>query len=561
MRASVYLVITTAILLALAVGCAPAAPTAAPTKPSSPAAATAAPKAPAAATAAPAAATKPAAAATATPAAKVKRGGTLRVGYDSEWAPNLDPHVLNVQAFGYEMVYDTLVRTSIDAKTGARTLKPGLAESWQQPDAKTIVMKLRKDVVFQDGSKFDATVAKWNLDRMLTYAKSAAKEDVAVIGSVDVVDDSTIRINLKAAPSGLLYRISDGGRRAWIISKAAIDKDGDEALTRRMVGSGPMQFVDWITGDRINLKKWDKSWEKGLDGQPLPYLDAAVLRVMRDETVALTDMRTGNLDIFIAVQPRNYQSVRSDPNLDLVEYTWGGDMNYLIFNMSKPPFGDNQKLRQAALYSIDREAIAKGVSLGVGRPAYYYWAPGDLGYDETLPKYSYDVNKAKQLMKDAGFPNGLDVTNDFFTEQGQRTAEAMKQYLDAVGIRTALTMSDRTAFVSKLQSGNFAMATSARQWGEFDPESYSFRITSTGISNFAHWNNADLDKCMEEGRSIADDTKRAEIYKRCQKIIFEDGAYDQVWYQPYASAISKKVKGWEPHFYSKVKIRDIWLDK
>jgi peptide/nickel transport system substrate-binding protein len=156
---------------------------------------------PAATKPAAAATNAPAAAATAVPVAKVKRGGTLRAAVTSEWAPNLDPHSFTGNPFGYELVYDRLVRTDIEAKTGARTIKPGLAESWEQANPKTIVMKLRKDVVFQDGSKFNAGVSKWNLDRMRTWAKSAAKTDVAVIDSLDAIDEYTIRINLKGAPA------------------------------------------------------------------------------------------------------------------------------------------------------------------------------------------------------------------------------------------------------------------------------------------------------------------------------------------------------------------------
>ena len=156
--------VRTALVLLLTLGviasCAsPAAPTAAPTKPAG--AATAAPAAAASPAVAPttapgAVATKPAAAATApAPAAKVKRGGTLRAGYYNDWSPTLDPHSLTANPFGFELVYDTLVRTSMDIKTGDRTNNAGLAETWDQKDPKTIQMKLRKGVTFHDGSPLE----------------------------------------------------------------------------------------------------------------------------------------------------------------------------------------------------------------------------------------------------------------------------------------------------------------------------------------------------------------------------------------------------------------------
>jgi peptide/nickel transport system substrate-binding protein len=561
MRKTFCLALTVLVVLSFLLACAQPTPTAAPTKPAAPAAATTAPVAP---TTAPAAvATKPVAAApTAIPVAKIKRGGTLRGAYSNEWAPNLDPHAITGNPFGFELVYDTLVRTSIEPKTGARTNKPGLAETWEQPDQKTIVMKLRKNVVFQDGSKFDASVAKWNIDRMRTYAKSAAKTDVAVIDSVDVVDDYTIKINLKGAPAGILYRLGDSlTQRAWIAPKAAIDKDGDEALTRRMIGSGPMTFVEWLTGDRITLKKWDKYWENGEDGQPLPYLDGVVMRVIVDEAVRVTEIRTGNLDVTANVEPRNHTVIRSDPKLELIEYPWIGLVNYIIFNVEKEPFKD-LKMRQAALYAIDREAIAKGAGQGVGKPTYYYWGPGDLGYDETLPRYTYDVTKAKQLIQETAYKSGVDVVNEFFQNDPMvRTAQALKQAWDPLGIRTTLNMQERTAFVSKTQNGNFQVANSLRQWGESDPEAYSYRLDSSGAFNFAQFKNADMDKCMAEGRNTAEDAKRAEIYKRCQKIVFEQAPYDQVWFSPNTLVLNKAVKGWEPSHFVNIIMRKVWLDR
>jgi peptide/nickel transport system substrate-binding protein len=546
MRRNICVIITVLVVLSFLLACAQPVPTVA-----------------SVATTAPAAATQAqAAASTAAPVAKIKRGGTLRIGYNEEWAPNLDPHQITSPPYGFEMLYDTLTRVSLDVKTGKRTLKPGLAESWDQQSPKILIMKLRKDVTFQDGSKFNAEVAKFNLDRMRTFPKSASKTDMLIVDSVDVVDEYTIRINLKAAPAGILYRLADNvSLRPWIVSKAAADQGGDEAFTRRSVGSGCMQFVEWLTGDRITMKKWDKYWDKGADGQPLPYADGAVLRVIMQENVGVTEVRTGNMDAFDAIEPHSFPGVSSTPDIERVEYPWHGQVNYLIFNLKKPPF-DNLKLRQAALYAIDRENAAKAGGMGIGQPAYYYWGAGDLGYDASLPHYSFDLNKAKQLVTEAGFPNGVSVTDEFFhVEELQRSAESFKQTWDQAGIKTTLNSQERTAFVSKLQVGDFQVANSSRFFAEVDPDMYSYRLTSTGTYNFAHFENQEMDKCMEDGRSAVEDSKRADIYKRCQQIVFEQAPYDSYWYRPIEIVISQKLKGWEPHTFSRFTFREAWLDK
>jgi peptide/nickel transport system substrate-binding protein len=573
MRTVVSVLVSIIVILGLVTGCTPAAPTAVPTKLGAAVAATAAPSVPSAAPAA--AATNPPAPATSGPAApaptiaaasaatKIKRGGTLRAAHFEEWAPTLDPHSRTGTAVGYELLYDCLLRATFDLKTGARTLKPQLAESWEQQGPKTIVMKLRKDAVFQDGSKFNAEVAKWNLDRMRTWEKSAAKTDVMVLDSVDVVDEYTIRLNLKAAPAGILPTLASGlGSRAWMASKAAVDKDGQEAFARRTVGTGSMQFVEWVTGDHITVKKWDKYWDKGEDGQPLPYLDGAMLRVIVNETVGVTEMRTGTLDVYSQILPRNYSAIKSAPDVDMIPYPWYGQVNYLIFNFQKAPFND-LKMRQAAIYALDRESMAKAIGQGVGLPAYYYWGPGDLGYDESVPRYNFDLNKSKQLVKDAGYPNGVDVPCDTFSlDMLQRTGEAIKQFWDQAGIRTTLGVEERTAFVSKLQVSNFQVANSYRGSVDIDPDSYSYRLTTDGTFNFSHFSSADMDKCMEEGRNTVEDAKRIAIYKRCQQIMYENLPYESIWTNPLVLLVSKKVKGWEPFMYTSLAgLRNVWLDK
>jgi peptide/nickel transport system substrate-binding protein len=378
---------------------------------------------------------------------------------------------------------------------------------------------------------------------------------------VDVVDDSTIKINLKAAPAGLLATFSTSNR-AWMVSKVAVEKNGDDWLARNDAGSGPFTFVEWRTGDGMTFKKFDKHWEKGEDGQPLPYLDGINYLFRQDKTVKVLGIRGGSIDIIDEIDGKDIPGLKSTPDLDVIEYDWASQLQYFFFNLKKEPWSKNLKLRQAALYALDRENVAKAGGKGFGYPAYYWWGKGMMAYDETLPKYDFQPQKAKQLLQEAGFPNGLDLKLTLIArEPDQSTAVVMKQMWDQVGLRTTVDPIERNAVIALWQTAAHEIGASGRGWGVVDPDQFSYRIVTGGNFNFSHSENLDLDNCMKEGRESFDDKKREEIYKKCQKILFEAAMFDQTWYQPKTVVVNKKVKNWKPFFGENFVSRYIWLDR
>jgi peptide/nickel transport system substrate-binding protein len=475
----------------------------------------------------------------------------------------MDPHQNTGWPAGFDMIFSTFTRSKLEPATKSWSLIAGLAESWEQPDAKTIIFKLRKDVTFHDGSKFNAEVARWNLERMKSHAKSAAKTEAGVIDSMQVVDDSTLKLSLKSPPAGLLGQLSDSSftPRMWITSKEAAEKNGDAFVERTPVGSGPMTFVEWLPGDHMTVKKWDKYWEKGDDGQPLPYLDSIIYRLVKDPTVRTVEIRTGNVDATDEITPKDITSLKNEASLTVMDYVWSATLHYIPFNTKKAPF-DNVKLRQAAAYALDRDSLAKAIGLGAGYVNPWFWAPGVIGYDESLPKYTYDVAKAKQLVTEAGFPNGVEAMGALFASGDiPRHSEAVKQMWEAVGIKLTLDISERTAFVSRTQTGNFQVAFSTRSASVMDPHEYCFRTCTGGVFNFAQWSNTEYDKCMDEGLATTDEKKRADIYKRCQGYIHNDVPYTQTFYTPRNVVVSKKVIGWDPRRNYEAGFTRAWLDK
>ena len=222
-----------------------------------------------------------AAAATPAPAAAIRRGGIL-IGAVNWTYPTMDPQISTMASLpGYDAMFDSLVRFQLaDAKTGQHKVVGHLAESWEQPDPRTYVFKLKRGVKFHDGSPFDAEAAKWNLLRMRDHPKSSRKNYLTSVESVEARDRYTLAIRLNAPRAAFLPILAyHWAGRAHMISKAAMDKLGEEGFARNPVGSGPFKFKQWVTDDRVILERNPDYHEIGADGKPLPYLDGAVWRL------------------------------------------------------------------------------------------------------------------------------------------------------------------------------------------------------------------------------------------------------------------------------------------
>src|SRR5579883_838871 len=229
--------------------------------------------------------------------ANVKRGGLLRTAVQGDWA-TMDAPLAQVGWTDEDLVYDYLTKVVRNPSTGVFEVQPSLAESWQIADSTTIIFKLRQGVKFHDGSDFNAGVAKWNIERMMTNPKSTAKSEVASIKSVDTVDDYTLKLNLKSPSPAIFVNLSsDAFGVGAMESQEHWQKVGDSGVARQPVGTGPFQFVEWKPSDHILYKNSGMYWKKGVDGKPLPYLDQVQVNFQPDWTVTVEGLRSGNIDL------------------------------------------------------------------------------------------------------------------------------------------------------------------------------------------------------------------------------------------------------------------------
>ncbi len=555
-----------AVIAALLAACAPSvAPTAPPPTAASQPAATAAPKPAApspAATSAPAAAVQPAKEPLGLgvkASDKPVRGGTI-TGIQDKDGLTMDPHVTGASDINHwTLLYNTLLSLVMDEQAKTFVLKPELAESWEQKDPTTIVFNLRKGIKFHDGSEMTAEVVAWNLTRMATHPKSlVARLQAKDIKEAKVTGPNAVQVTLKAPSAPFLVNMTQGPNgAAFIISKAAVDKLGDDKFGRNPVGSGPMQFVEWKDGDRQVYKKFDGYWEMGADGKPLPYFDNYISRIVSDKNVATVELKAGNAQVMERALGKDVPGLKSNPSLNFYESPWAGSHYSVALNVNRAPF-NNKKARQAAMYAIDRDAIAKVVGFGVNPPAYHWWLQGQPGYDPTLPKYSYDPAKAKQLAAEAGSPDGFSVKNLANNRsEDVMMAEAMQaQMLQAAGIKTTIDKVEQNAWTAATQNNDFDLTQTRMSLTFPDPYIYA---SWTATPNNYNYSNPDVDRLYDKGRTTYDVKEREATYKELQKVLFEDAGLSPVWFWQRNDVTSKKLKGWMPQPWN-WNLRYAWLE-
>ena len=486
-----------------------------------------------------------------------KRGQSLVAGVMVK-ITSLDP--VNGNAYGggegdvYLAIYNRLLR-----KDEAGQFVPELSSSWEfSPDGKQLSFKLRQGINFHDGTPFNAEAVKWNYDRLLDPKDATqAYQFFTDLQSVDVVDPYTVRLNLKGPSSVILDALAYKG--GFIISPTAFKTYGED-YNQHPTGTGPFKFVEWIPGNRCVVTRNENYWEKDENGQPLPYMDQITFRQITDDSVRIVELQTGNAHMVVRVPAESMDIIRNDPNLVLLKSPTATTYR-LYLNMRRPPF-DNLKLRQAINYAFDREAMAESITPGQGEVNPFLILPEERYYSTYTP-YNYDPAKAKKLLAEAGYPNGLDVEFMMIAREPDVTiAPVVQAYLEAIGIKTEIQPLDRLIYVDKAKNGDFDM--SMAQITLPLPSIYLTmvqQIHSNGPINRAAWKNAEFDATLEELAVTFDVDKQDELIKQAQKICLDDAGQTFLFTRNGYDGFRKSVKGFEYQQEGLWLLTKTWIDE
>lgn len=424
---------------------------------------------------------------------------------------------------------------------------PWLVESWEQSkDGRSWTLRIRKGVKFTDGTPVNAEAVRFSLERFRKH--SIGKATLAIVESVAVVDESTLRVTTKAPYAPLINTLG----YHWIVvcSEAQIKKTGDDSVHTAPVGSGPFKFVHHKRGQEVRLEAHEQYWA----GKP--KLRTVISRPYPDASARMLALESGDVDLIFQVLPQEAARLAKNPNL--VVYTpLSARVIWIYLNTQREPFKD-KRVRQALYHAIDRESIVKNLFAGTAKRLHSPGPAGSYGYTEAYDRYAYDPEKARRLLREAGQPNlsfAVHHTPGRYLLSGQ-VLEAIQGYLRQVGVTmrivdlewgTLSQMAAQPVDKNQIQAAFFGWRSVN---GDIDTtiQDFGSQFWRPGGNNLSFYKSGDFDRLLTLEQSTLDAKKRLEALHRMQEILMDDAPALFLYGEPQIWAARRSLKGldWNP---------------
>jgi peptide/nickel transport system substrate-binding protein len=438
--------------------------------------------------------------------------------------PNLDPTGGAAAAID-EVVYANVMEglTRFDANGG---VQPALAESWEiSGDGLNYTFKLRTGVRFHDGTPFDAEDVKFSLDRARAAdSTNAQKALFAGISEVSVVNPGTVRVTLSKPNGGFLFNMAWGD--AVIVAPESAANNATNP-----VGTGPFVFKQWVKGDRVEIERNASYW-----GAPVK-LDRVTFKFISDPTAAFASMMAEDVDAFsVFPAPENLPQFEMDPRFQVIVGSTEGE-TILSTNNSQAPFS-NLKVRQAIAHAIDRQAIIDGAMFGFGTPIGSHFAPHNPAYVDLTGRYAHDPAKAKQLLADAGYPNGFKASLKLPPPSyARRGGEIIAAQLRQVGIDLEISNVEWAQWIDQVFKRKdydltIVSHTEPMDIGIYARDEYYFQYV-----------NPEFKSVMAELDAESDPGQRTALMQKAQRIISDDAVNGFLFQLAKTGVANAKIRG------------------
>lgn len=443
---------------------------------------------------------------------------------------NLDARVGADNASGriFDLVYSGLVRV-----TPNFDYAPDVAQKWETPDDKTIVFHLNPNAKFHNGQPVTAKDVKWTYDSMMDPNFVTSKRSgYAAVDHIEVPDEHTVIFKLKEPNAGIFDNLTLG------ILPTGADTN---VYKNKPIGCGPYKVVDFRPDDRIVLQAFDQ-WHLGA-----PKIKNVVVRIIPDLTTMVLELRRGTVNFEVnQIAFENVPEFASNKDFTVVRSP-GSVYQYISMNLHDPILA-KLPVRQAIAYAIDRNRIIKDIMRGFAEPTETMLAKGHWARAENLPSYPYDPAKAKQLLAQAGYPNGFSFVFKTSTDaEANSRAQVMQQMLKQIGVNMQIQSNEMSTFFADIGKGNFQMYSLSRN-GIADPDFYYVIFFSKNTppegQNRGYYANPKLDELMIQGRSTFDRAKRKPIYEEIQRTVATDLPYISLYMQDNVAIMRGNISGY-----------------
>ena len=497
----------------------------------------------------------------------------LRVTYTDEIESG-DPRQTTADYIIQLNVFDTLTKTEAN-EDGELEIVPGLAESWTiSDDGKTYSFKLREGVTFTNGETFTADDVLYTVDSMLDPERAALNTDWMnmIAGAQDVLDgnsetvegkgiiihdDNNFDIVLEDSYSPFLATLSVPG---WSILNREACEEADEAgggpsVTKfgndpeYTVGCGPFILKEWVLNDHVYLEANPDYW------QGAPEIEGVVIKVIPDADTEKMLFESGQTDIFDLDVARHlipeYQESEEWSD-NIVPKTVLG-VTYLAINEKIEPF-DDVNVRKALQMAIDKETIIEEMYSGTAVPANGIYPPGLIGYNEDLEEIPYDPEGAKELLAEAGYPDGFDMTIATTANDDQATTDLVaiiQQQFAEIGVNVTIDQMDEASWYDVRATGELPMYMATWYADINDPDNFIYTFfsdDSTVTRSFNYYNTEAMDR-IEAARHMTDEDARVKEYQDLEKLVIQDdAAWIPLWHAEKVRLVQDRVKGFVPHW-------------
>ena len=400
-------------------------------------------------------------------------------------------------------------------------MAPSLAESWSAtPDGLAYEFVLRKGVRFHNGDPVTADDVKFSFER---YRGTAASTYKARIAAVDVVDPQRVRFRFKQPwPDFMTFYGTPATGAGWIVPKKYVEKVGDDGFKKAPVGAGPYKFVSFVPGVELVLEANEQYWRK------VPNVKRLVFKAVPDESTRLAMLKRGEADVVYSIRGALAEELRRTPGLTLKPNYPPGTFWLAFVDQWDPksPWHD-RRVRLATNHAIDRNAINQAETLGLSRITASL-IPHTFDFYWPAPLYGFDPQKAKQLLAEAGYPNGFDAGDYYCDSSYANVGEAVVNDLKAVGIRAQLRPLERAAFFAQYREKKFRNIVQSGS-GAFGNAATRLEAFVVGGGAYVYGSYPDIDGLFQEQASETDVKKREATLHRIQQLMHEKAMIAPIW--------------------------------